>query len=207
MLDKILKDLRETLLFDCVRNSDNQLEMNAKVNPLVKSINVSINLEKAINLAQKQKDDDFPYISIVNRRTDFLERDSAYYFWNRHLYDIYTFAKITDDKDVLAYKTVQEVDAIRNKIQFALQGRKYDKNASPIIIYDAAWESVEANLSIYRTTMAIEVLESYVGMGVEVQPCELIDEWDIDMTTKHNKVDETQDENVIIPKTGKLGSE
>ena len=199
MLDKILKDLRETLLFDCVRNSNNQLEMNAKASPLVKSIGVSINLEKATNLAQKQDNKDFPYITIVNRRTDFLERESAYYFWNRHLYDIYTFAKLTDDRDLLGYKAVKEVDAIRNKIQFAIQGRKYDKNQSPVLLYDAEYELVEATLVIHRTTMAIEVRESYVGMGVEVQPCELIDEWDIDLTAKHNKVDETKDENAIIP--------
>ena len=208
MLDRILKDLRETLLFDCVRNSsDNQLEMNAKANPLVKSIGVSINLEKAVSLAQKQKDEDFPYLSIVNRRTDFLERDSAYYFWNRHLYDIYVFAKLTDPNDILGYSTVKEVEAIKGRIQFALQGRKYDKNQSPVIIYDAEWESVEATLAIHRTTIAIEVLESYVGMGVEIQDCDLIDKWDIDMTAEHNKVDKTQDENVIIPKGGKFGSE
>ena len=207
MLDRILKDLRETLLFDCVRNSDNQLEMNAKVNPLVKSIGVSINLEKAVNLAQKQDNKDFPYITIVNRRTDFLERESAYYFWNRHLYDIYVFVKLTDDKDLRGYKAVKEVDAIRNRIQFAIQGRKYDKNQSPVLLYDAEYESVEANLVIHRTTFAIEVLESYVGMGVEIQPCELISQWDINMTTKHNKVDDTQDENAIIPLVRRFGSE
>ena len=207
MLDRILKDLRDALLFDCVRNSNNQLEQNAKVNPMVKSIGIAINLEKAINLAQKQDNKDFPYITIVKRRTDFLERESAYYFWNRHLYDIYTFAKMTDANDVLGYKTQQAVDLITNRIQFALQARKYDKNQSPVIIYDATWESVEATLAIHRTTIAIEVLESYVGMGVEIQDCELIDEWSIDLTAKHNKVDETQDENVIIPKTGKFGDE
>ena len=205
MLDKILKDLRETLLFDCVRNASNQLVMNPKASPLVKSIGVSINLEKATNLAQKEAADKFPYLSIVNRRTDFLERESAYFFWNRHYIDIYTFAKMTDANDVLGYKANSEVDGIRNKIQFALQGRKYGVNYSPNILYDAEYESVEANLVIHRTTMAIEVRESYVGMGVEVQPCELIDEWDIDLTTAHNKVDTTKDENAIIPLVRKFG--
>ena len=207
MLDRILKDLRDALLFDCVRNSNNVLEQNAKVNPMVKSIGIAINLEKAINLAQKEGNDKFPYISIVNRRTDFLERESAYYFWNRNLVDIYTFAKMTDANDVLGFKTQQAVDIIRNRIQFALQGRKYDKNQSPVILYDAEWESVEATLAIHRTTIAIESLESYVGMGVEIQDCELIDEWDIDLTAKHNKVDSTKDENAIIPLVRKFGSE
>ena len=185
--------LREDLLFDCVRKSDNSgVELTEKTDPVVKDIVISSALIHFINHIKAKQVKNLPMAMITFSRSDYIERQSAYFYWVRNIYDIHFFVAL--DKMKIGYEAEKHIIKIRNQVKWSIQGWKPQRNTEPMFIYSEAKEVISNEFIVFTMSIAHEDLESYKDTRQEIQDCEVTD-WRMD-------IDVNADKKLLVPKEG-----
>ena len=173
-INNIHTKLRNDLLFDCVRK-DGTRQLLDKDNPAIKSVGISVGLQHSLAHVNSLANKDLPAAFLTFSRSDYVERQTAYYYWVRNIYDIDVF--ISADKECLGYDATQSIIRVRDNIKWSIQGWKPSRKSSPMFIYSESKEIIANEMVVFTMTIAHEDLESYVGTSQETQDCDLINDW------------------------------
>ena len=181
-INELHAKLRRDLLFDCVRR-DGTKQLLDKNNPSIKDIGISIGLEHSLDHVKSLATKNLPAAFITFNRSDYVERDTAYYYWVRNIYDINVF--IAANKEKLGYDATQSIIRVRDNIKWSIQGWKPTRKSAPMFVYSESKDIIGNELVVFTMSVAHEDLESYVGTSQETQDCDLINDWVINSDIKN----------------------